>query len=251
MSQESELNLLSSIARDYHLAGNEPDMRIESLVQTAELRQIDRLIPDSCKLLEMGFGDGITFSQLAGRTEYSLVEAVPDLVALAKARAISLGVNATFHQSLFEDFRPDTAYDVVFASHVLEHVENPSEILRKVKSWLSPTGVVIIIVPNAESIHRRLGVAVGFSKSIFDLSARDNLVGHRRVYTLENLRDELAKNDFEVVHEAGSFLKPLPNGQLLGLTDESITHLCAASSVLPPELMANLIVVARASGHTN
>jgi len=244
MTRESELSHLVSIAKDYHLGGSEDDMRIEATVQKYDLRRIDRFIPDGSAVLEMGYGDGITFSHLVRRTEYSLVEAVPGLVEVAKAKAASLRANVTFHEGLFEEFFPDRLYDVVLASHVLEHVVDPVETLRTIRSWLAPTGIVVAIVPNAESIHRRLSVAAGLSNSIFDLSARDRIVGHRRVYCMEELKQHFDQAGFKVTHELGSFLKPLPNTQLLGLSDESIALLCEASDLIEPKSLANLIFVA-------
>lgn len=40
--------------------------------------------------------------------------------------------------------------DVITLFHVLEHLENPIEILRHLKSFLSPGGKIIIEVPNAD-----------------------------------------------------------------------------------------------------
>lgn len=245
MSSETEITHLASIARDYHLASSSPDMGIEALVQGYELNQIDRFIPDGCEVLEMGYGDGVTFSHLVIRTNYSLLEAVPELIGVAKARATSLGLDVNFHEGLFEEFVPEVSYDVVFASHVLEHVMDPLETLRKIKSWLKPTGIVIVVVPNAESLHRRLSVAIGHSGSVFELSARDHLVGHRRVYSLDSLRFDIRRGGFEVEHELGTFLKPLPNGELIRLSDDAILHLCEASQLLGPEFMANLVLIAK------
>ena len=242
MDRETELKDLTAIARDYHLNGLAEDLRIESLVQAHEIGRIRDLIPDGCRVLELGYGDGVTFADLVGRTDYALVEAVPDLVLAAEKHARELGATAKFHQAFFEDFVPEDSYDVVFASHVLEHVEDPSELLVKIRSWLSIAGSVIAIVPNAESVHRRLSVALKMSQSVFELSARDHVVGHRRVYSLDKLRADFAVSGFDVTHERGSFLKPLPNVDLLGLSDQAILRLCEAADLFPTEMMANLIV---------
>ncbi len=51
--------------------------------------------------------------------------------------------------SRFED-APLKRYDLILAMHVLEHVVDPVEMLRKIRVHLRPRGVVYIIVPSNE-----------------------------------------------------------------------------------------------------
>ena len=89
--------------------------------------------------------------------------------------------NVRFFCSLFEEFEPDGAYDVVVCSHVLEHVIDPVDLLRRMKSWLAPDGVLIACVPNALSVHRMLGVDMGLVASPYELSERDVWAGTARL----------------------------------------------------------------------
>lgn len=239
-----KLSELERIARDYHTGSASPDMYIEGLAQEYDLSLVCELIPTGASVLEMGFGDGVTFSKLSTRGAYSVVEAVPLLCENARLLGENLGVDARIYCSLFEEFEPPELYDFVFASHVLEHVEAPVQLLGKIRSWLKPDGKLIVIVPNAESLHRILAVHRGLIESVHELSERDAMVGHLRVYSLDDLREHLQIAEFELLEVFGSFLKPLPNSMLLGLGPNNIEKLCSVSSSLPPEILANLIVVA-------
>ena len=49
--------------------------------------------------------------------------------------------------------------------HILEHVDNPIDIMIRAKEWLSDNGVMILGVPNALSIHRLVAVKMGLLKA--------------------------------------------------------------------------------------
>lgn len=117
-------------------------------------------------------------------------------------------------QSLFEEFGPEERFDCILADHVLEHVEDPLKVLRRIKSWLAPGGVVIIGVPNGNSSHRLAAVKMGLLSSQFDLNERDHILGHRRVYSLPRLEKEVDRCGLRVVESAGVFLKPFSNNQI-------------------------------------
>jgi SAM-dependent methyltransferase len=51
----------------------------------------------------------------------------------------------------------DCEFDVVFCSHVLEHVDSPVNLLREAWRVLRPDGMVLIAVPNEDSLANRIG----------------------------------------------------------------------------------------------
>jgi hypothetical protein len=51
----------------------------------------------------------------------------------------------------FLDFRPVGAYDVTWASHVLEHVQNPGLFIRHLIGCTKPGGLICITVPPLKS----------------------------------------------------------------------------------------------------
>jgi len=55
-----------------------------------------------------------------------------------------------------EDFNVSQKYDVVIMRHLLEHIEDPMSVLQRIKSFLNPNGLLIIILPNINSIGRYL-----------------------------------------------------------------------------------------------
>lgn len=122
--------------------------------------------------------------------------------------------NVRKYHSYFEEFTPPTKYDTIVMSHVLEHIEHPVEVLTALRNWLSQDGLVIVSVPNAESLHRKAAVHMGLLNNIYELNERDHQLGHYRVYDLESLKKEVSEAGFSVMHYGGVFLKPLSNGQI-------------------------------------
>lgn len=59
------------------------------------------------------------------------------------------GLNCEY--SNIDDYKPSNNFDAILMSHVLEHTINPKIVLEKLYSWLSPNGIVLIAVPNAQA----------------------------------------------------------------------------------------------------
>ena len=105
--------------------------------------------------------------------------------------------------SFFSDFQPVKKAEVVLLLNVLHHFENPVGELVNMKSWLCDNGIMIITVPNIESLHRRLGVASGLTASVSETSERNELFKQHGRYTKEILFDQVEAAGFEVIDFTG------------------------------------------------
>jgi 2-polyprenyl-3-methyl-5-hydroxy-6-metoxy-1,4-benzoquinol methylase len=116
--------------------------------------------------------------------------------------------------SLFEDLVLDERFDTIIMAHILEHVNDQIQILKLAKNWLNEGGVILIDVPNANSLHRQAGVKMGLLDKCDDLNDLDKKLGHRRVYSKESLRKDVEFVNLKIITEGGVFLKPLTNSQI-------------------------------------
>ena len=126
--------------------------------------------------------------------------------------------------SLFENYTPAQQFDTIIAAHVLEHVDDPTGILRHARDWLAPGGRLIVQVPNARSFHRLLGVKLGQLQDVTELNERDHLVGHRRVYDADLLRKHLAAGGWNVDEIVGSYFKMFSNAQSEQWFSDELVH---------------------------
>jgi len=160
--------------------------------------------------LELGSGDGSMTVYLRKKfSPLTVVEGSKHLVD-----QIPDGDDVVKIHSLFEEFRPTQKFDTVILEHVLEHVEDPVQLLKDASRHLKPGANLCVGVPNAHSFHRLAAVKMGMLKDVYELNERDHAVGHRRVYSWELLAADLRSAGLTVEKMDGIFFKPLSNGQI-------------------------------------
>jgi SAM-dependent methyltransferase len=193
--------------------------------------------------LELGSSDGQGTEFLLARFE--AVTAVDGSAAAVRGLRERLGHAAalTAVESYFEDLALDERFDTVVVAHVLEHVDDPRRVLEVAREHLADDGVLIADVPNALSIHRRLGVRLGLLDRVTDLNEADRSIGHQRVYTPEAFHAELRGAGLRVRHAGGVFLKVLSNAQVEELLDAEQQRAFLELGAELPELAAEIYAV--------
>ncbi|HEY1757768.1 MAG TPA: class I SAM-dependent methyltransferase [Bryobacteraceae bacterium] len=196
------------------------------------------------RCLEMGPAEGVMTPHLD--------RAFPDLTLVDGAQAFcaSLGQrfpNATVIQSLFENFATAEPFDTIILGHVLEHVENPVEVLRKARASLAPGGVICCAVPNAHSLHRQAAVVLGILDTEHSLNPTDLHHGHRRVYNPETLHDDFLAAGLSVRVFGGYWIKPLSNRQMEDTWTPEMIRAFMQLGERYPHIAAEIYVIASAT----
>lgn len=184
------------------------------------------------RVLDLGCSSGSTSEGLVDSAAHlDLIDGSAHYIEIAKQRV--RGPHVRYIHSLFEDYRPDTVYDHIICSHVLEHVSDPVAILACAKNWLAPGGVLWAFVPNAQSVHRLLGVAMGVASSIYELSERDHRIGHRRVYDPQTLSRDITGAGMRHGDLGGIMLKPMPIARMDAIDPRMIEGFVKVGMQLP------------------
>lgn len=163
-------------------------------------------------LLEIGAADGYMTQLISANhniKHYHIVEASQLYAQYLKGKFASVKVI----NSTLEKYQYEKKYKTIIASHVLEHIPNVNQFLKKAYSLLDDNGYFIVSVPNALSIHRLVGVEMGILNNPYELNEQDKKIGHFRVYDNDKLKVDLEKNKFKVHILTGSFIKFLSNSQ--------------------------------------
>lgn len=162
-------------------------------------------------ILELGIGHGYSTHVLnAANHRHVVIEGSTEIINNFKTG----NLNITIVKDRFETFDTNERFDTIVMGFVLEHVEDPVYILKRYSNFLTPGGSIYAAVPNAESLHRRVGHYAGVLEDMNCLSQSDLQLGHKRLYTVESLREQLDNASLKVVALEGIFLKPLMTSQM-------------------------------------
>lgn len=184
------------------------------------------------RVLELGCASGGVTRLLAGQfADLTVVDGSAALLEEAKRNVGRDGIE--WHCALFEEFQPREKFDAIVMAHVLEHLDDPVSILRRAGGWLAPGGSIHAIVPNAGSLNRRVGRAMGMLSKLDELHAGDHRVGHQRVYFWHTLRADVEKAGLTVEHMDGVLLKPLSDSQVQGWDPKILDALFEVGLDLP------------------
>jgi 2-polyprenyl-3-methyl-5-hydroxy-6-metoxy-1,4-benzoquinol methylase len=162
-------------------------------------------------VLELGSYKGDFTRQLIPYfTDITCVEASE--VAIAEAKQKHPAVNHI--QATFEAVVLPRQYDNIIMTHVLEHLDDPVTILKKVQEeWLSPSGRLFLVCPNANAPSRQIAVKMGLITHNSAVTPGEAAHGHRCTYTLDTLERDATAAGLEVVYRTGIFFKALANFQ--------------------------------------
>ena len=176
-----------------------------------------RFIPDTKSVLEYGPAEGLMTSQLINLFDrYVIVEGSKKYCDELEKKFPS----AIVHNGLFENTHLKEKFDFIVLGHVLEHVEDPIEVLKMVVNHMHENTVVFCAVPNANSIHRLAAVEMGLMQTEFDMSVKDIHHGHMRIYKIKSLVSDFESAGLAVKETGGYWLKPISDRQI----EESWTH---------------------------
>lgn len=159
--QPDDETLAAIYSADYFLDdrdGISPDEVSRLKRETAKL-YVDQILSfrgsdPGKRLLEIGCGSGDFLVEARARGfSVSGLELSGHAAAVANSR---LGSNAVMQGNIENAAFPESAFDIIVFSDVLEHVRNPKSFLSSVHRCLRPGGLVFIVTPSTDSWSRAL-----------------------------------------------------------------------------------------------
>jgi len=193
-------------------------------------------------VLELGPAEGVM-------TEL-LVTAGKRVTVVEGAEVFCQSIASRFPQvevvnQLFEEYSPDKLFDNIILGHVLEHVQDPVDIIQRVKSWLKlDTGRLFAAVPNARSLHRQAAVMMGLLPQEDALNEADLQHGHRRVFSPETFRSAFHQAGMKIEVFGGYWMKPVSNRQIEDSWTPKMLHAFMQLGERYPDIAAEIYLVA-------
>lgn len=198
------------------------------------------------KALELGCFEGETTKLYAEHfDDLSVIEAADDLIEIARKR---VPANVRFIHSMIEDAELEPIYDSIFLVHTLEHIDDPVAALARIRSWLSPTGRLFVVAPNANAASRQIAVKMGLIDTHQSVTEGELAHGHRCTYSLDTLENDVRRAGLTVESRGGVFFKPFANFQFDMLIknkviDQAYLDGCYALGMQYPDLTASIYLV--------
>ncbi len=230
---------------DNHVRAYEGDLQYDfdnEILLNWYPKRILNLTKEDKSLLELGLGHGYTTSIFAKHfKKHTVLEGSPAVIENFKKKYPDCA--CTIIKTYFENFKSNDKFDVIVMGFILEHVDDPLEVLKHYKQLLSAEGKMFIAVPNAEVLNRRLGHIAGMLPDMQTLSENDFILGHKRYYTFKLLKEEVLKAGYEIEKSEGIYLKPFTTKQMLSLNfDKKIIDALCTVGIDYPELSCGILL---------
>ena len=172
---------------------------------------IRRLIPTG-KVLDVGCGRGLTLSFLR-ESGFETVGIELSAAAATHARDV-LGLDVRVSDFLSEPLEPRSFAAVIFW-HSLEHMADPMKALARAHELLSPGGVLVVAVPNFDSLQSRVCGTEWFHLDV---------PRHYVHFTARGLRRAIEQHGFSVIETSHFSLEQNPYGWMQSLLNLRFEH---------------------------
>jgi SAM-dependent methyltransferase len=128
--------------------------RVQSWNLASEVNWVCRELPARGRYLDYSAGTGQILAAVAQRRPDASVSATE--YSEAYRPIIERRIPNTVVYPDLESLPSDDRFDVISAFGVLEHVEQPLELLRAFRALLTPNGTILISIPNPGSVQARV-----------------------------------------------------------------------------------------------
>jgi len=205
--------------------------------------------PGDC--LELGCHKGQFTKHLLSifnKDQVTCVEASLEAINIAKKEH---GNKITFFHDTFENVKLPSLYQNIVMTHVLEHLQDPVAVLKRVRNeWLHDGGHFFLVCPNANAPSRQIAVKMGLISHNSAVTLAESKHGHYITYSLDTLERDATDAGLQVIHRGGIFFKAFANFQwdLLLQTDiisDKYLEGCFQIGQLYPDLCSSIFLVCR------
>ena len=239
-----------SETRDYEreaaeVGGRRYNYDFDAITRRYMMRAFAPFLPRG-RALELGCYKGESTQWLMeSYADLTVVEAAPSLVEAARDR---LGEGPRFICATFEALELEEEFDAVFLINTLEHLDDPVLVLHKIRRWLSPTGRLFVLVPNANAPSRQIAVKMGVISHNSAVTPSEAANGHRNTFSFDTLERAAREAGLGVQQRGGLIFKALANYQFdaalaAGIISDAYVEGCYQLGTQYPELTASIYLI--------
>jgi 2-polyprenyl-3-methyl-5-hydroxy-6-metoxy-1,4-benzoquinol methylase len=135
----------------------------------------------NCNILEIGCGEGNTLVELKKQGKAKFVAGI-DIVDLNQSSKLDKFILADVENDNID--LPEEYFDIIICADVLEHLKDPWNVLRKIKKFLKPNGILLASIPNIREIKTLIDIAIKGDFKYVDAGILDKT--HLRFFCKKN-----------------------------------------------------------------
>ena len=187
---------------------------------------IQSLGSSSTRILEIGFGLRPIYKPLEAFGAYTGIEPGLEPFEIVLAEAAN-DERVQVKHGFFNQWAPElrnSEYDAIISIGVLQDIPDPKEFLQELATLMGPETLVYINVPNANSLHRIIGLHSGHLASMEDMSGRQTALEAKNLFTEDSLIKIITSSiDNVAIRNSGSFfVKPFTHAQMEEIMNREI-----------------------------
>lgn len=147
-------------------------------------------------ILDCGCGRGEMLKYLSNISKYTGIDVNKTIIENAKMCTKQLDIDTDFFvlQLGKDKLNLQNKYDIIIMSAILEHLDNPKDVLKELKHFLTMNGIIIITTPLPKS---KQILNVGSKLKIFSSEAFHE---HKSYFSTESLICLVGKAGLEIIH---------------------------------------------------
>jgi 2-polyprenyl-3-methyl-5-hydroxy-6-metoxy-1,4-benzoquinol methylase len=168
---------------------------------TNERPEIAALVPKNIKtILDVGCGEGDFLRLIREQTgaECWGIEMVPEICEKAKIRIDKILIGRI--EDLIDSL-PDSYFDCITFNDVLEHLLEPSMVLKIIEPKLSENGIIIASIPNVRSISNLYELLIKKDWEYKDAGILDST--HFRFFTQKSMKRMFENVGYKLLRQEG------------------------------------------------
>jgi 2-polyprenyl-3-methyl-5-hydroxy-6-metoxy-1,4-benzoquinol methylase len=190
---------------------------LKDLIQTNSISSV----------LEVGCGSNSIFENLEniGIKKATIVEPNVEFISKYDANQPIKNcdfeiINSTLEEAVSSISRGD--FQLIIVSCLLHEISNREFFLENVHKIADKNTLIHISVPNKYSFHRLLALSMGLIKEINERSKNQKLFNQHEVMSIDDLKNFISCNNFEINDCGSYFIKPFNNKQMAEIINNKI-----------------------------
>jgi 2-polyprenyl-3-methyl-5-hydroxy-6-metoxy-1,4-benzoquinol methylase len=148
---------------------------------------------NNCNILEIGCGEGNTLVELKKQGKAKFIVGI-DIVDLNQSSKLDKFILADIENDNID--LPEEYFDIIICADVLEHLKDPWSVLRKIRKFLKPNGILLASIPNVREIKTLISIVIKGDFKYVDAGILDKT--HLRFFCKKNIIEFFESTGYKI-----------------------------------------------------